>query len=350
VELQEFPIGAWSAAPVRLTCGGLAVQAEANPYSPSCNCTAELVTAGTLAELEAADCAGKILLAHGELTKEWLMPRNFRFYHHEEHCRIVQLIEEKRAAAVITVAPRNDQPVHVIIDGDFPVPSCTVTAPGGAALLAIAGAVVSLRIEAVTTPVVAANVIGRSSDGTQKKIILCSHFDTKFSTPGALDNAAGVAALLELARIFHEHPVKIPLEFVFFNGEECYCAPGECAYLDGGHIDPARILFGINVDGAGLAGFPAGISWYCCPDPLVAATRELAARVPGIDPMDPWPQGDHMIFFMHGIPCMAFTTKADPAVIAQAIHSQNDTLEGLDQTKILAVISLVEKIIRQAAG
>ncbi|MFA4860204.1 M28 family peptidase [Methanoregula sp.] len=350
MEFQNFPIGEWNAARVQLTCGDLELHAEANPYSPACNCTAELVTAGTLSELETADITGKILLAHNELTKEYLMPRNFRFYHHDEHCRIVQLMEEKKAAAVITVCPRSDQPVHVIIDGDFPVPSCTVTAPEGAVLLKNAGKQVLLRIDATTMPAVAANVIGRSGDRSGKKIVLCAHFDTKFSTPGALDNATGAAVLLELARVFHEQPVTTGLEFVFFNGEECYCAPGECAYLDAGYLIPARVLLGINVDGAGLAGSPVGISWYGCPDILVADTQKFQAQYPGIDPMDPWPQGDHMIFFMHQIPCIAISTKADPAVIARIIHSENDTLEGLDEEKIQAVIDLTERIIRQVAG
>lgn len=349
VEFQQFPIGKWNAARVQLTCGERELHAEANPYSPACNCTTELVTAGTLFELETADITGKILLAHGELTKEYLMPRNFRFYHHDEHCRIVQLIEEKKAAAAITVCPRSDQPVHVIIDGDFPVPSCTVAAPEGAVLLTNAGKQVSLHINAATIPAVADNVIGRSGDRS-KKIVLCAHFDTKFSTPGALDNASGVAVLLELARIFHERPVTTGLEFVFFNGEECYCAPGECVYLDAGYLLPAQVLLGINIDGAGLAGSPVGISWYGCPDRLVADTQKMLAQYPGNDPMDPWPQGDHMIFFMHQIPCIAISTRADPAVIAQIIHTEKDALEGLDEEKILAVIHLTERIVRQVAG
>ncbi|NMB77887.1 MAG: M20/M25/M40 family metallo-hydrolase [Methanomicrobiales archaeon] len=350
VELQEFPIGEWTPAGVRLSGSGRDYSAAANPYSPACAVTAPLVTAGSMAELEQADFCGCILLLHGDLTKDWIMPRNFRFYRHEQHCRIVQLIEEKGAAGLITVSPRADQPVPVIIDGDFPVPSCTVTAPAGLALREIAGSPVTLEIDAKTRPAHAANVIGRNWNHTGKQaIVLCAHFDTKYYTKGALDNAAGVAALLELARILSENTVPADLEFVFFNGEECYSAPGECAYLDAGYLDPARILLGINIDGAGLWGSPASISYYGCPDALVAATEQARKQFPAIVPVDPWPAGDHMIFFMHQVPCMAFSTKADPAVIDAVIHSWNDTLAGLDETVLADTVRLVENIVRNRA-
>lgn len=59
------------------------------------------------------------------------------------------------------------------------------------------------------------------SDSSQKPIILIgAHYDAAPGTPGADDNATGVAALLELARLFAAEPAKYPLRVVAFDMEE----------------------------------------------------------------------------------------------------------------------------------
>lgn len=52
------------------------------------------------------DLVGKVVIAHGDLTAEPLMPKNFRFYWHEPHREIIRVIEEKGPATRITVSPR----------------------------------------------------------------------------------------------------------------------------------------------------------------------------------------------------------------------------------------------------
>lgn len=51
-------------------------------------------------------------------------------------------------------------------------------------------------------------------------ILLAAHYDSVPGTPGADDNATGVAVLLELARVFSENPLTIPLRFIAFDLEE----------------------------------------------------------------------------------------------------------------------------------
>lgn len=51
-------------------------------------------------------------------------------------------------------------------------------------------------------------------------LLIGAHLDTVPGTPGADDNASGVAALLELSRVMAAQPVALPLEFVVFNLEE----------------------------------------------------------------------------------------------------------------------------------
>jgi hypothetical protein len=66
------------------------------------------------------------------------------------------------------------------------------------------------------------NVIGMQK-GTQqpeKKIIVLAHFDTVSTSPGANDNASGIAVMLELARVFRKLKFKKSILFVGVNLEE----------------------------------------------------------------------------------------------------------------------------------
>jgi Zn-dependent M28 family amino/carboxypeptidase len=51
-------------------------------------------------------------------------------------------------------------------------------------------------------------------------IIVGAHYDTVVGTPGADDNASGVAGLLELARLLKNHPTRHRVKFVAFPHEE----------------------------------------------------------------------------------------------------------------------------------
>lgn len=60
-------------------------------------------------------------------------------------------------------------------------------------------------------------------------ILIGAHYDAVPGTPGADDNATGVAVLLELAAVFSAYPLKYPLRLVAFDLEE-YGLLGSTAY------------------------------------------------------------------------------------------------------------------------
>ena len=62
----------------------------------------------------------------------------------------------------------------------------------------------------------------RAADGGKQKppILIGAHYDAVPGTPGADDNATGVAALLELARAFTAEPARYPVRLVAFDLEE----------------------------------------------------------------------------------------------------------------------------------
>ena len=63
-----------------------------------------------------------------------------------------------------------------------------------------------------------------SKGGKQEKpIVIGAHYDTVPGTPGADDNATGVAVLLELAAEFASRPLKYPVQLIAFDMEEYGC-------------------------------------------------------------------------------------------------------------------------------
>jgi hypothetical protein len=63
------------------------------------------------------------------------------------------------------------------------------------------------------------NIVARF-DADGPKIIVGAHYDASGPTPGADDNASGVAGLLELARLLASAPVKPHVELVAYSTEE----------------------------------------------------------------------------------------------------------------------------------
>jgi Zn-dependent M28 family amino/carboxypeptidase len=61
---------------------------------------------------------------------------------------------------------------------------------------------------------------GTSEKANLPPILIGAHYDAVPGTPGADDNATGVAVLLELARMFAAEPARYPLRLVAFDMEE----------------------------------------------------------------------------------------------------------------------------------
>src|SRR5215208_2568710 len=119
-------------------------------------------------------------------------------YISERDQRIIQLLDERKPAGIITINPTLHARWRLIEDFDLDIPSVTVSAYSGLRLLKNPGATVQMKIVAQRTPSHTANVIGRLQGELPERIVFCAHYDSKVDTPGAYDNAAGVGVLLTL--------------------------------------------------------------------------------------------------------------------------------------------------------
>jgi Zn-dependent M28 family amino/carboxypeptidase len=89
----------------------------------------------------------------------------------------------------------------------------------------------------------------------QPPILLAAHYDGVPGTPGADDNATGVAVLLELMREFAENPLSIPLRFIAFDLEESGMIGSEIYAQDlKQKKENIRLMFSLEMLG------------YCCQD------------------------------------------------------------------------------------
>ncbi len=322
VKLQEFECMDWPDGGATLRVDGQAVPVEASEYSLPCEVEAELVCVGSAEALQSAELNGRIAVLYGELCKEPLMPKNFEFYNPDEHKRIIALLEEKAPAAVVTATPTKD---HIIQDGDFNIPCAVVSADTLGVFTESTGGRAKLIINAERVPAKAHNVIASYGAATIR-ICLAAHIDTKPATPGALDNASGVAALLTFAETVSEKQYPFPIEIVLFNGEDYYSTPGEAAFMGSLSLE---YLLAVNVDGVGLKDSAASVSFYSCA-PEMESRIMKRAEATGIEKIEPWPMGDHMLFASCGIPTLAITASDIFGLMGSVLHSPEDNMERID--------------------
>ncbi len=99
-------------------------------------------------------------------------------------------------------------------------------------------------------------------------ILIGAHYDAVHASPGADDNATGVAVLLELARVFAQSPSRAPLRLVAFDAEE-YGRLGSqvTAQLLAEEQQPLRLMLSLEMLGycdptPGSQNYPAGLDRF----------------------------------------------------------------------------------------
>jgi len=151
LEKQEFSCPDWIEEHTALELNGEPLEASANTFSPACNIRAATTPVGTLAELESALIPGRILVFYGDLAQTELAAKG-AIYVAERDRRIVQLLEDRGPAGIITINPTLHEHWRLIEDFDLDIPSVTVSAHSGLKLLKNPGAIVQIKIAARRSP------------------------------------------------------------------------------------------------------------------------------------------------------------------------------------------------------
>lgn len=338
VERQAFRCLDWRPGEASVRFGDRVIAAVASPWSLGCEVRGEGVAVETLEQLARLDARGRIVVLHGALAREALFPRAFPFLVVEDHRAIADALEAASPLAVVAASPDPARPVPLIEDGDLPLPVVTVAHEDVRAVLAAPGPI-DVRSGGARRPGEGANVVARLRPEAAERVAVTAHLDTKPGTPGALDDASGVAALLELAGMLEAAPAGRGVELAILNGEDHYAAPGQRRYLE--TTDMTRVRLAINVDGVGLAGSAVGVAPMAMPTEVERRARRLLDRHKDVRALDPWPQGDHMLFVGAGVPALAITSVGIFDVIETIVHTPADTPDGVDAEQIAAACRFV---------
>jgi aminopeptidase YwaD len=339
-ESPQFDCIDWTHGELDLLVAGEPYPAHVSPYTLGCNISAPLAVAAAVAELEEMDISNKVLLLHGEIAKEQLMPKNFTFYNPEHHQQVIALLERKNPAAIISATSRDPElaggiyPFPLIEDGDFNIPSIYTTEEIGAQIAQKFGQPVSLNFEAARTPSTGVNVIARMGDDPTQRIVLFAHIDAKINTPGALDNGTGVTMLMLLAELLSDPPRSYTIEIVALNGEDYYSAPGEMLYLQENPNQLQDVILGINSDALGYRDGKTAYSLYDCPPDITAQIYKSFSDQDTFLEGEQWYQSDHSLFIINNRPALAITSEKFMHLSTYITHTDKDVPALVDTSRL----------------
>lgn len=342
VAVQEFDCVAWDREGAELQAGGETYEVYPGPYSLPLDTTAPLSAVSSIEELEAGEFEGTVLLLHGEIAKDQLMPKNFVFYNPDSHKRILAALEAKNPLAILAATGKHPMtpsvcPFPVIEDADVDLPSAYMKDVDGERLLAHVGTDVHLVIRSGRLAKRGEHVVARRPGTGDGRVVIFGHIDTREDTPGALDNATASAAMMIAAELLAGYDGSLTIEMVPLNGEDYYGAPGQMIWVGENEGRMDDIVLGMNSDGAGYRGAPTAVSVYGVPDELATTVRDAMAEREGFDDGEQWFQSDHSIIAQAGRPVIAITT-ADFAEICELYaHTEKDTIDLVDPSIVVEV-------------
>lgn len=351
VEELGFDVPEWRYRDATLRIGETRVAAHPGPFSPPADGAGPLVEVSSAEQLSGLSARGAVLLLHGDIAKEQFTPREYPWYANPEHAAILDTLEALGPLAIVAATGKNPattaglSPFPLIDDPGFTVPSAYVTAEQGEQLRARAGERVGVRIDSQTAPATGIQPVGRLAGSGSGRVIVGAHVDTKPDTPGALDNAAGVATILAVAELLAGQTLTHTVEFVPFNGEDHASSPGEVAYL-AAYPDLSDVRLMVNVDDTGLLGGPSACSTYGLDDATSAVVEACVARAAGVEAGPQWPASDHMIFAMRGVPAIALIARDVDTVMGEITHTPADTPDKVDAEVLAQAARFIAEVLR----
>jgi len=356
-EVTSLPFSClrWEHGISRLYVDGEALQIHPGPYSLPYEGTLAYICADTFGKLMQAEISGKLLILHGELAVDTLMPKDYPFYYPDEHRLINEYLEESAPAAVLACTKKHPvsglSPFPVFEDGSFSIPNAYAPASVIDLLSESSSGEVGITISSKRLNTEGRQPVGRrQKHGSRKKVVLCAHMDTVYGTPGASDNASGVSILLDVMKELRDADLPFSLECVPFNGEEYYAASGQMAYLDSFPVSQEELLLVINIDGAACRDSRLALSTYHADPFLESLADQTCSALPSFSRGHPWVEGDHSIFTFQGIPALALSSADDSQVLKRIAHTPYDTEKQIDRKLLDAAVEGITGIIRNLGG
>jgi aminopeptidase YwaD len=211
-----------------------------------------------------------------------------------------------------------------------------------------AGATVTARVEIQTELIpdaLAYNVIAeyRGKPDTAERIVVDAHYDTQLGTPGAYDNASGVAGLFGLLTRVQAARLPLNIDFVAVAGEEVGMHGSSYLVMDLKERDElTQVRACICLD-----QISAGDTLWIWAAPHPFREKVLASvREAGLDrfgPMrvdDPMPGGDLWPFHVEGVPACLYMWWRLPDY-----HRATDTMAKIDLEKVTGCVEAAYRLL-----
>lgn len=187
-------------------------------------------------------------------------------------------------------------------------------------------------------------------------VLVGAHFDSWDPADGANDNASGVAAILEGARILKSLGVRPQrtIRFVFFSGEEQACL-GSRAYAAAHRSELDRLRMVLIMDSGAQA--PLGFLVNHRADLEGPVKTMIAPLTPlGVGKVYPGgdPDTDHVPFQAEGVPALVLAV--EDGEYAMHHHAATDTLDKIDprmlslDTAVMASAAYIFANSKEVAG
>jgi Zn-dependent M28 family amino/carboxypeptidase len=346
--IEEFPIQGWERGESAIEAGGENHHCIALPRSSAGSVSGELVDLGygLPAEFD-ADLEGTIVMVASDV------PDHFdRFIHRrEKYYRAVE-------AGVAGFLFRNHVPGGLPPTGSVgtpeepigEVPAVGVSKEVGARLSRrFESEEVGIDVEATIGEVTSRNVHAELGPESEREVLVTCHVDAHDIAEGAMDNGAGTAAVVEIARALasREAELETGVRFLVFGAEEVGLLG---AKFEADRMDPGSIKAILNNDGV-CRGRTLSLYTHGFPE-LESVVGDVADRMghPIETTPEQGPHSDHWPFVVRGVPGYHAMSETGDRGRGWG-HTEADTIDKLEgRTLRESAIVLTELAVELADG
>lgn len=343
-ELQPFTIQEWDGGTSAISLNDEESSFDVNSFEGSINgsVTGSLVYVGLASASEVGDeVEGKIAL---------IERGSYSFYEK------IQNVYDKGAIGVIMFngEGRSGNSFGYAYEGQD-IPAVAITREAGLSLVEkLQNEDVLASVSVTNAGVIdktSYNVIAKKAPHPKKDngqiVTVGAHHDSVPNGPGANDDASGVAATLELARIMAKTPTDTELRFVTFGAEEKGLV-GSYHYADtltDEELDNMVAHFQMDMVGSRDAGELIMFTPDGNKNLVTDLGASAGARISGAVDYGQLGRSDHVPFFLKGIPSALFIH----APLEPWYHSPDDTIDKISKEKLQNVAEIVGAAVYQIA-
>jgi Zn-dependent M28 family amino/carboxypeptidase len=349
--IDEFGIRGWERGDSELRAGegddaetfDAAHQCTALPRSPDASATGELVDLGhgTPEEFAARDVEGKVVRVSATVPDDY-----DRFVHRRE--KYYRAVEGGAAAFVFENHVEGClPPTGSVGTAESPVgeiPALGVSREAGARLRRrFEGEPVAVAVDCDLGEATSGNVHAELGPDTSEELLVTCHVDAHDVSEGAMDNGAGTATVVEVARALADRETELDtrVRFVAFGAEEVGLAGSEHE-ADRADRDAIRAVVNLdsNVGGRTLTLDAHGFA------ELEDAAERVADRfdhpVSASDELVP--HSDHWSFVEHGVPGYMISAESEGRDRGWG-HTHADTLDKLESRTLREQAILLTELV-----